>query len=92
MKNSRFYLSLIFALALVLGSTACGKSTSPSAVPTPAATLQPGDSQRTVNVNGMERSYILHIPSGLPAGQPTALVFVFHDYSETASLIQQARL
>ncbi len=90
MKNSRSYLSLIIAFAFLLGSTACGKSATPASVPTSAATLQPGDSLRTLNVKGMERTYILHIPSGLPAGQPSALVFVFHGLSETASLIQQA--
>jgi polyhydroxybutyrate depolymerase len=90
MQNSRSTLSLIIALAFLIGSTACGKSAVPASVPSSAATLQPGDSQRALSVNGMQRTYILHIPPGLPSGQPTALVFVFHGYSETASLIQQA--
>jgi polyhydroxybutyrate depolymerase len=88
-KNSRFSLSLFIALAFLLGSSACEKSASPSAMPTPAATLQYGDSQRTLTVDGMQRNYLLHIPPGLPSNQPAALVFVFHGYSETASLIQQ---
>jgi polyhydroxybutyrate depolymerase len=36
------------------------------------------DSERTVTVNGLRRTYLLHIPAGLAEGTPAPLVFVFH--------------
>jgi polyhydroxybutyrate depolymerase len=43
-----------------------------------------------LTVNGLERTYLLHIPPGLAAGQPVPLVFVFHGFSENANVIRQA--
>jgi polyhydroxybutyrate depolymerase len=49
--------------------------------PTAIATVPAGDSQRTLTVDGMERSYLLHVPAGLAADQPLPLVLIFHGYS-----------
>jgi polyhydroxybutyrate depolymerase len=38
-------------------------------------------------VDGLARTYLLHLPSGLKAGQPSPLVFVFHGLGEAANLI-----
>ena len=89
MKYPGFHLSLLIACLLMLSSSACSGFGLVSNVTVPSATLQPGDSQRTLTVTGMERNYLLHIPPGLSTGQPAALVFVFHGYSENASFIQQ---
>jgi polyhydroxybutyrate depolymerase len=34
--------------------------------------------RRTLEVDGRTRTYLLHVPSGLPRGRPAALVLVFH--------------
>jgi polyhydroxybutyrate depolymerase len=40
--------------------------------------LSPGDSNRSLVFEGVERSYILHIPPGFNAFQPVPLVLAFH--------------
>jgi polyhydroxybutyrate depolymerase len=52
----------------------------------PSASLPPvgwsaGDHLLTLNHDGMERSYILHIPSGYDGTQPVPLVLAFHGIS-----------
>jgi polyhydroxybutyrate depolymerase len=47
------------------------------------ATIASGDSERTLTIDGMERSYFLHIPPNLAADQPLPLVLVFHGFSGT---------
>ena len=96
MKAIRIFLYTFIASALLMSITACGKTTVPPTVASvqsttgPAATLQPNDSERALTVNGLERTYLLHIPPGLAADQPVPLVFVFHGFSENANVIQQA--
>jgi hypothetical protein len=80
MKNSSICLYTCIAAVLLIGASSCGQtsptpaivpSSLPSPIPTQTAatsTLQPVDSQRTLIVNGLERSYLLHIPSGLISG------------------------
>ena len=82
-------------IALVISTAACGQNvvtptttplptatSIPTAAPTatPAPTLQPGDSQRTLTVNGQERTYLLHIPPGLDGSQPVPVVFALHGF------------
>ncbi len=57
-------------LALTFGLLACARSlrTTPS----------PTDSTRTLTVDGIERSYIVHIPSSYDGSQPVPLVMDFH--------------
>ena len=92
MKAIRITETLFFiVMAVVLVGCSLAQpapTATPTFTPIPAATLQPVDAQRTLTVNGLERSYLLHIPSGIGAGQPAPLVFVFHGYQETASYIQ----
>lgn len=71
---------LEFLLAiLLLCLSACGQSVSAPS-DTPAPTLKPGESQHTLNVSGLERSYLLHVPPGLDGNHPVPLVFVLHGY------------
>jgi polyhydroxybutyrate depolymerase len=55
-------------------------------VPTapPAPTIQPGDSERTLTINGQERTYLLHIPPGLDKGHPVSVVLIFHELEASA--------
>ena len=75
--------------ALPATATAPAVTPIPRPTPTAAGTLQPVDVLRKLTVNGLERSYLIHIPAGLRAGASVPLVFVFHSYSESADYIQQ---
>jgi polyhydroxybutyrate depolymerase len=63
----RIFLAL---LALTLGLLACSKSFRSA----PAS----GDTTRTLTVNGIERSYVIHVPSSYDGSQPMPLVMDFH--------------
>ncbi|MGA2490269.1 MAG: PHB depolymerase family esterase [Anaerolineales bacterium] len=80
-------LLTLLAAILLISTAACGQAAAKPSV-TPAATLQPGDSPRTLTVGGLERTYILHIPPGLDSLRPMPVVFVFHGYTENAVYIQ----
>jgi polyhydroxybutyrate depolymerase len=81
-------LSTIFILAALLGTGACGQAAN-KATPTPAPTLQPGDSTRSLTVGSLERTYILHIPPGMDSQQPLPVVFAFHSGTIDALSMQQ---
>lgn len=72
-------LLAFFSTILLLGTTACGQNI-PAPTDTPAPTLQPGESQHTLNINGLERTYMLHVPPGLDGSQPVPVVFILHGY------------
>jgi polyhydroxybutyrate depolymerase len=107
MYKMKLHPYILFACAVLIGLAACGKAapaakaapvaTAPAATPSPrptptaASTLQPLDSVRKLTINGLERSYLVHIPAGLNAGASIPLVFVFHGYGEGAEFIQQTR-
>jgi polyhydroxybutyrate depolymerase len=38
----------------------------------------PADSTNTINVNGVQREYLLHVPPGYAKGHPAALLLVLH--------------
>jgi polyhydroxybutyrate depolymerase len=86
------HIPTIFGFALVLISVACNQQAAkPTAIPptaTPAATLTPGDSTRSLTVGDLERTYLLHIPPGLDRQTPLPVVFVFHGLSQTGETIQ----
>ncbi len=69
---------LIAALALLAVSLACRQGA------TPSPTEQPGDTLVTTTVDGLARTYELHVPAGISADKPVALVFVFHGYGGNA--------
>jgi polyhydroxybutyrate depolymerase len=82
-------------LAVILAS-GCGRLTSAAqaAVPTlgsaePAPVLLSGDTVRTVTVDGIERTYVLHIPAGIPTDRPIPLVLVFHGLGFTGEYARQ---
>lgn len=75
MKKIQSIFVLLVVITLI-SLTACGQ-----AVPT----VQSGDSQRKLTVDGLERSYLLHVPPGWDRAHPTPVVFVFHNHFGTAS-------
>ncbi|MET0391235.1 MAG: PHB depolymerase family esterase [Polyangiales bacterium] len=63
------------------GSTGAGN---PGVAACPASsTLEPGDTERTVMIDGMPRRFIVHVPSSY-ANQPMPLVVDLHPLSQTA--------
>ncbi|MGD0574968.1 MAG: PHB depolymerase family esterase [Anaerolineales bacterium] len=82
------------ATALPSATPAPTATALPSATPAPTATalpsattapaIQPGDYQRTLTVDSLERTFLLHIPPGLDSLRPVPVVFVFHGYTMKA--------
>ena len=99
MKSFWNRLLSIFAFILLISITACGQTALATPAPveatatlpatvTPAPTLQPSDSTRTVTVDGVERSYLLHIPPGVDSVHAVPLVFAFHGAGEQPTTMQ----
>jgi len=89
MKNLILGASVFALIALSLSGCGRAASPAPTAAPTPAATIAPGDSRRTLTIGGMERSYLLHVPTDLAADEPLPLVLVFHGLSGDGNAIVQ---
>jgi polyhydroxybutyrate depolymerase len=86
-----FIKGIALITLLAVGISGCGQAPSPTAVLPPAgpATISPGDSEHALNVDGMERSYRLHVPAGLAADQPLPVVLIFHGLSGNADSAQR---
>jgi polyhydroxybutyrate depolymerase len=65
------------------GETAAGAGGGPSACLAPA--LSPGDSVRTLLVNGTRRSYVLHVPPAYDGLRAVPLVVDFHGIGESGT-------
>jgi poly(3-hydroxybutyrate) depolymerase len=89
MKNYKIHLLLILTFAILFSAVSCNQNhdlpaenlmptVTPASTATPAPTLQPGDFERQLIVDGRERSYLLHVPPGLKGQQPVPVVFAFH--------------
>src|SRR5688572_22605084 len=55
---------------------------------TPAPTLQSGESERTLIIDGVERSYLLYIPPGIDSLQAAPVVFAFHGAGQEPATMQ----
>jgi polyhydroxybutyrate depolymerase len=96
MKTPRTSLSFLLGIAMLVSLATCIQAhndvphISPGDPGPDLSTLQPGDSQRPLTFSGVDRTYILHLPPGLTRDRDVPLVFVFHGYSQDASIIEQA--
>lgn len=93
---NKAFVFLISCGLFLAGCTAISQPT-PTSIPTatvaPTATIaptatpmpvQPGDSARKLTVDGVARSYLLHIPPGLNNQRPVPVVFVFSGFRQPA--------
>ncbi len=73
-------LLLFYCVCLLLAVTlACGQST-PSETTPPELVRTLSDTTRYIDFNGEQRSYLLHIPSGIDPDQTTPVVLIFHGF------------
>jgi polyhydroxybutyrate depolymerase len=89
-------LKLIFGLLLALPvAAACAPKateiTGPT-LPNPPtftwpATKSASDSERTLTVEGLERTYLLHVPPGTSTSSPIPLILVFHGHRMNAEYL-----
>jgi polyhydroxybutyrate depolymerase len=89
MKKMIWLLLLCLPPLSALAGCSPASTPIPTALPTIAATLAAGDSERTVAVDGAQRTYLLHIPPGLPSGKPLPVVMVFHGLFANAEYARQ---
>jgi polyhydroxybutyrate depolymerase len=99
MKNFAKSLLTIVAGILLVSTVSCAEAV---AAPTPtfaptvtaaptatsAPTIEPSDVERQVIVNDIERSYLLHIPTGLNSLDPIPVVFAFHGSGQEPATMQ----
>lgn len=64
--------------ALVLAVAASAVVTACVAAPAPDAAPAPGDHEQSVTVDGRQRSFVVHVPAGMPADRPVPVVIVLH--------------
>jgi polyhydroxybutyrate depolymerase len=80
----RFIVGLSF-LASALSSVFRFPSTR-AAVPT-TAPLEPGDQSRSVIVDNLKRTYLVHVPKGYKPNQPTPIVLALHGAAMNGSMM-----
>jgi len=73
---SRSLFRTVFLVAFFLLVSSCANAQRETSLPT----LLPGDTERSVMVNGLERSYLLHIPPGINSQQSVPIAFAFHGF------------
>lgn len=71
----RTFRTTVLALALAIPTS--------SAVAAPPS-MQPADAQKSIDVDGVARQYVLHVPPGHDAGKPMPLVVVLHGHGGNA--------
>jgi polyhydroxybutyrate depolymerase len=81
----------------ITGTLDAGSDGNPQPISCPSPGLQPGDTTRTVKVNLVNRSYVLHVPAAYDGTKPAPLVVDFHGMgssgaNERASSPYPARL
>lgn len=68
------------------GGAAGADGASAAAQCSPSATLTPGETTRTLQVGGLSRTYILHVPASYTGEAPVPLVVDFHFLFGTGAL------
>lgn len=75
MKKFQSMFILLIALS-VISTTSCGQAHAAR------------DSERKLTINGIERSYLLHIPPGLDTSRPAPLLLAFHGAGDDPAEMQ----
>lgn len=89
MTKATFPIRLIVALVLL---AACTPSEHPArGMPNSTAStpLRPGDHDMSIEVDGVTRTWILHIPSAASTGEPLPLLIVLHGGGGTGRKMQR---
>jgi polyhydroxybutyrate depolymerase len=104
MKNFRDGLPTILTIILLISTTSCNQTAvtpeaaltsipteTPAPTSTPRPTLEPGELERQVDVDGLDREYVLHMPPGVNKDTPAPLVMMFHGLYTVALTQSQTR-
>ena len=75
-----------FVTVVLLLLSAC-TTTQFAELPSLSGVLPPGDYLRELTVDGVTRSYLLHIPPQVSTNQPTPVVLAFHDAATNANFM-----
>jgi polyhydroxybutyrate depolymerase len=67
-----------------------GGDGTPQPVTCPSPALSPGDTNRTVQVNGTSRSYVLHVPATYDGSRAAPLIVDFHGIGESGASERQS--
>ena len=85
-------LSFAFALISLIGCATsavlveepAGEPTAQPATPTPEIVVQTGTYTKTLTHDGLERSYLLHVPEAANNGEPLPLLLNLHGFTGTS--------
>ena len=80
-RSKRYWPAMLVGLLIVGTLGGCGVRRVDSATPEPGDDrdgARPGNSRRTIAVDGRERTYTLHLPPAVGAGNALPLVLAFH--------------
>jgi polyhydroxybutyrate depolymerase len=89
----RLFISLVAAI-VVMAAAACKEESAPTATTTPASTQadctparshEPGNFPGTLTSGGLERQYILHVPTSYTGDDATPLVVNLHGHGSNAA-------
>ena len=84
MKTQKVMPFIILVIVIFSSTLSCNQSAAtPTTTPTATAipTIEPVDSNCELVIDGLSRSYLLHIPPGMNKQQLVPLVFAFHGYT-----------
>jgi polyhydroxybutyrate depolymerase len=88
MKGLASRLLPMIAAALLASAGACAHAPARPAMAVPPS-AQPGDVERTVAVDGLMRSFLVHLPAGPEGHGPVPAVFVFHGLGQTGDMARR---
>ncbi len=78
-QRTRRFTRLLVVLAILYLAAACSKTEeTPVHTRAPGSILDPGDYSFSIEHDGRERNYYLHLPPDARLGNPLPLVFFFH--------------
>ena len=87
-------LMMVIVFAMTVTGACSPAAPKPAAIPTemptviPPIAVPPVDIERTITVQGMERTHFLHIPAGLNNQKAVPLVIVFHGLQENTTYVR----